>query len=76
MVLRVDQTVANLTTGQVTVTPSVPVESISDGAAVILRFADSLRYATTYEIVAKVRSATTGASSTLRYSFRTPEGAF
>ena len=28
------------------------------------------------EIVAKVQSATTGASSTLTYSFRTPDGAF
>jgi WD40 repeat protein len=42
----------------------------------MLRFADSLSYATTYQIVAKVRSATTGASSTLTYSFRTPDGAF
>jgi hypothetical protein len=76
LVLRVDQTVAELTTDQVTVTPRVPVESTSDGASLILRFADSLSYATTYEIVAKVQSATTGASSTLTYSFRTPDGAF
>ena len=76
LVLRVDQTVAGLTADQVTVTPRVPVEPTSDGAALILRFADSLSYATTYEIVAKVQSATTGASSTLRYSFRTPDGAF
>jgi hypothetical protein len=76
LVLRVDQTVAHLTADQVTVTPTVPVEPTSDGAALILRFADSLRYATTYEIAAKVRSATTGASTTLRYSFRTPDGAF
>ena len=76
LVLRVDQTVAHPTADQVTVTPRVPVEPTSDRAALILRFADSLRYATTYEIAAKVRSATTGASSTLRYSFRTPEGAF
>jgi WD40 repeat protein len=76
LVLRVDQTVAQPTADQVTVTPRVPVEPTSDGAAVILRFADSLSYATTYEIVARVRSATTGASSTLRYSFRTPDGAF
>ena len=76
LVLRVDQTVAELTTGQVTVRPTVPVEPTSDGAALILRFADSLSYATTYEIVAKVESATTGASSILRYSFRTPDGAF
>jgi hypothetical protein len=76
LVLRVDQTVAELTTDQVTVTPRVPVEPTSDGAALILRFADTLSYATTYEIVAKVQSATTGASSTLTYSFRTPDGAF
>jgi hypothetical protein len=76
LVLGVDQTVAELTTDQVTVTPRVPVEPTSDGAALILRFADSLNYATTYEIVAKVQSATTGASSTLTYSFRTPDGAF
>jgi WD40 repeat protein len=76
LVLRVDQTIAHPTADQVTVTPRVPVEPTSDGAAVILRFADSLSYATTYEIVAKVQSATTGASSTLRYSFRTPDGAF
>jgi uncharacterized repeat protein (TIGR03943 family) len=76
LVLRVDQTVAHLTADQVTVTPSVPVETTSDRAALILRFTDSLRYATSYQIAAKVRSATTGASSTLRYSFRTPEGAF
>src|SRR4029450_4394079 len=76
LVLRVDQTVAELTADQVRVTPRVPLEPISDGAALMLRFSDSLSYATTYEIVAKVQSATTGASSTLRYSFRTPDGAF
>jgi hypothetical protein len=76
LVLRVDQTIANLTADQVTVTPRVPVETTSDGAALILRFADSLSYATTYEIVTKVQSGTTGASSTLTYSFRTPDGAF
>ena len=76
LVLRVDQTVAHPTADQVTVTPIVPVEPTSDGAALILRLADSLSYATTYQIVAKVRSATTGASSTLTYSFRTPDGAF
>jgi hypothetical protein len=76
LVLRVDQTVANLAADQVTVTPTVPVEPTSDGAALILRFADSLSYATTYQIIAQVRSATTGASSTLKYSFRTPDGGF
>jgi hypothetical protein len=74
--LRVDQTIAPLTADQVTVTPNVPVEPTSDGPALSLRFTDSLRYATTYQIVAKVRSATTGASSTLEYSFQTPDGAF
>ena len=76
LVLRVDQTVAGLTADQVTVTPIVPVVPTLDGAALILRFGDSLSYATTYEIVAEVQSATTGASSTLRYSFQTPDGAF
>jgi WD40 repeat protein len=76
LVLRVDQTVADLTADQVRVTPVVPVEPKSDGADLILRFGDSLRYATTYEIVAQVRSVTTGAASTLRYSFQTPDGAF
>ena len=76
LVLRVDQTVANPTADQVTVTPIVPVETTSDGAALILRFAHSLRYGTAYQIVAQVQSATTGASSTLRYSFRTPDGAY
>jgi WD40 repeat protein len=76
LVLRVDQAVAELAADQVSVTPTVPVEPTSDGAALILRFSDSLSYATTYEIVAQVQSATTGASSTLTYSFRTPDGAF
>jgi hypothetical protein len=76
LVLRVDQTVAELTADQVSVTPRVPVEPTSDGAALMLRFAESLSYATTYQIVAQVHSATTGASSTLTYSFRTPDGAF
>ena len=76
LVLRVDQTIAKLTADQVSVTPITPVEIRSDAAAVMLRFTDSLRFATTYEITARVRSATTGASATLRYSFRTPEGAF
>jgi hypothetical protein len=76
LALRVDQTIAHLTADQVTVTPNVPVEPTSDGPALNLRFTDSLRYATTYQIVAKVRSATTGASSTLKYSFKTPDGAF
>jgi hypothetical protein len=76
LILRVDQTVAEPTTDQVSVTPTVPVERTTDGAALILRFADSLSYATTYEIVAKVQSGTTGASATLTYSFRTPDGAF
>ena len=76
LILRVDQNIANVTADEVTVTPSVPVEPTSDGAALSLRFGDILRYATTYEIVATVRSATTGASSTLTYSFRTPDSAF
>jgi hypothetical protein len=76
LVLRVDQTVADLTADQVTVSPTVPVEPTSDRAALTLRFGDSLKYGTTYQIVAQVRSATTGASSTLTYSFRTPDGAF
>jgi hypothetical protein len=76
LVLRVDQTVAELTADQVSVTPTVPVEPTADGAALILRFSDSLSYATTYEIIAQVQSATTGASSTLTYSFRTPDGSF
>jgi hypothetical protein len=76
LILRVDQIVAESTADQVTVTPTVPVEPTSDGAALILRFGDSLSYATTYEILAKVQSGTTGASATLRYSFRTPDGAF
>jgi hypothetical protein len=76
LILRVDQTVAEPTTDQVSVTPTVPVEPTTDGAALILRFADSLSYATTYEIVAKVQSGTTGASATLTYSFRTSDGAF
>src|SRR4029453_10823966 len=76
LVLRVDQTVAELTADQVSVTPRGPVDPISGGAALMLRFSDSLSYATTYEIVAKVQSATTGASSTLRYSFRTPDGGY
>jgi hypothetical protein len=76
LVLRVDQTLAKLTADQVTVTPVAAVEPTSDGSALILRFPDSLRYATTYQIVAQVQSATTGASSTLTYSFRTPDGAF
>jgi hypothetical protein len=45
LVLRVDQTVADLTADQVRVTPVVPVEPKSDGADLILRFGDSLRYA-------------------------------
>ena len=56
LVLRVDQTIAHPTADHVTVTPIVPVEPTSDGAALILRLADSLSYATTYQIVAKVRS--------------------
>jgi hypothetical protein len=76
LVLRVDQTIATVTADQVSMTPIVPVETTSDRAALILRFGNSLRYATTYEIVAKVRSATTGASSTVTYSFRTPDEAF
>jgi hypothetical protein len=76
LIMRVDQTVAEPTAAQVTVTPTVPIEPTTDGAALIVRFADSLSYATTYEIVAKVQSGTTGASATLTYSFRTPDGAF
>ena len=76
LVLRIDQTVATVTADQVSVTPIVPVGPRSDGAVLMLRFGDTLRYATSYEIVAKVRSATTGATSTLRYSFRTPDSVF
>jgi hypothetical protein len=76
LVLRIDQTVATVTADQVSVTPIVPVEPRLDGAALMLRFGDTLRYATSYEIVAKVRSGTTGAASTLRYSFRTPDSVF
>jgi hypothetical protein len=76
LILRADQNLASVTDDQVTVTPSVPVEPTSEGAALSLRFGDNLRYATTYEVIATVRSATSGASSTLTYSFRTPDSAF
>ena len=75
LVLRADQTVARLTADQVTVTPRVrlsrPRTGRSDPA-----FCRQPELCNDLRIVAKVRSATTGASSTLTYSFRTPDGAF
>lgn len=73
LILRFDQPVVAVTAAAVTITPAVPVTVKSDRGTLTVRFGTTLRYATTYEIAARVRGTTTGAASNLAYSFQTPK---
>jgi hypothetical protein len=72
LVLQADQPLTGVEPGQVSVAPAMPVEVTWRGATVEVRFLSALQYATEYEVSAAVTSASTGASSTVRHSFRTP----
>ncbi|MDQ1606548.1 MAG: hypothetical protein QOJ18_915, partial [Microbacteriaceae bacterium] len=67
-----NQSVAPVTTGQVSVTPATRVTASSQGADISVQFADRLDYGTTYTVTIKnVRSIYGQRSSTFRYSFST-----
>jgi hypothetical protein len=72
LVLRVDQPLTAVESGQISVAPAVPIEVSWRDATVEVRFLSALRYATEYRVSAAVTSAATGASSTVTHSFRTP----
>jgi hypothetical protein len=73
IVLQLDQAIGGVAPSDVTVDPAVPIELSAEPEALVVRFTTALRYRTTYTITAPVRSAVTGARSTLRSSFRTPD---
>jgi hypothetical protein len=67
-----NQSVANVRTGQVSVTPATKVTASSQGADIAVQFADRLDYGTTYTVTIKdVRSLYGQRSTTFRYSFST-----
>lgn len=71
LVLRADQPV-EVIADQVSITPAVGLQVSADRSAITVRFDAMLHYATTYEVAVPVRSAATGAVSTLRHTLRTP----
>ncbi len=72
LVLRLDQRIEPLDPALVSVTPAVPYEVVVEQASIVLRFGVPLAYETRYDVVAPVRSVTTGAEATLTYALRTP----
>jgi hypothetical protein len=67
-----NQSVANVTTKQVSVTPVTKVTASSQGADISVQFANRLDYGTTYTVTIKnVRSLYGQRSTTFRYSFTT-----
>lgn len=70
--LHLDQAVEPDALERVTVTPDAPHTAELDGGLLTLTFAQTLRYATTYEIgIDSARSAATGSSADLTASFTT-----
>jgi hypothetical protein len=67
-----NQSIANVTTGQVSVTPATKVTASSQGADIAVQFSDRLDYDTSYTVTIKnVRSLYGQRSTTFRYSFTT-----
>jgi hypothetical protein len=67
-----NQSIAAVTTGQVSVTPATRVTASSQGADIAIQFADRLDYGTTYTVTIKdVRSLYGQRATTFRYSFST-----
>ena len=73
LVLKLDQAVRPVDGAAVDLRPGAQVDVTSGPAEIDVSFAGTLPYATTYRLRVGVRSLTTGTSSTLSYSFRTPD---
>lgn len=70
--LRADQRIETVRASDVSIAPTVGFDVATEEATLLVRFTEALRYSTTYVVTASVRSVTTGAAATLRYSFETP----
>lgn len=73
LVLHLNQPVESVSAADIALAPEAPFEATSDGAEVTLRFGAMLDYATDYEVEARVTSAVTGRSGSVRASFSTPD---
>lgn len=73
LTLRLDQAVDLVPGSPVEVRPAAPVAVTVEQATVAVRFTAALPYATRYVVLVPVRSTVTGATSTLHYSFATPD---
>jgi hypothetical protein len=72
--VHLDQAVEPDALDRVTVTPDAPHTAELDGGVLTLTFAETLRYATTYEIgIDDARSAATGSAADLAASFTTKD---
>jgi hypothetical protein len=71
--LVIDEAVADLDEGQVSVSPEVPFTVQTDGSVVLLRFQSALDYDITYRVgLSGVAAAAGGVRADLHYEFDTP----
>ncbi|WP_179558213.1 hypothetical protein [Pseudoclavibacter chungangensis] len=73
LVLEANQAIEPVDPANVRIEPATPADVTSDGGQIVIQFADPLHYATTYHVEVDVRGTSTGASSTLRHDFTTPD---
>ncbi len=73
LVLRAHQRIKPVTASDVRVHPSTPLTVTSDEFTVTIRFDDMLAYAADYTVAVDTVAAATGAQSTLRHTFQTPD---
>ena len=73
LVLQADQPLAPVEVATVTIEPTARIELTADSARLTVRFIGMLHYDTEYHVSVAVRSAATGAASTLEYRFTTPD---
>lgn len=73
LVLQIDQSIATVPAGVLTVSPGVPVKVSAERGSITVRFTELLRYSTTYTVAVPVRSRATGAKTVLKHSFTTPD---
>lgn len=73
LVLQADQAIDPVAADDVRIEPETAVDVTSDGRAVTLRFAGTLRALTEYRVSVDVRGSSTGIAGTFDYAFTTPD---
>lgn len=73
LVLQADQAIDPVGAADVRIIPDVPVDVVSDGRTVTIRFAGMLRALTEYRVTVAVSGSSTGVMGTLEYTFTTPD---